>query len=133
MGARNLTDSSKTFNREEVSITSKCVGAAGASPTGLKGLGVASIAWVSTGLYDITLSDKWAALLGADFHVIDSTGLRHYCFTIVSETVSTTKVIRVKVFAAATTVAPTLANLAATDIWLIGLKLSNTLQVPNGN
>lgn len=133
MGARNGTHQNFTMNRDQWELTGKCVGAAGANPTGLKGIGIASIAWVSTGLYDITLSDKWAALLDANFIAIDSTGLRHYIFTVVSEAVATTKVIRVKVFAAATTVAPTLANLETTDTLRFSLKLSNTSQVPNGN
>ena len=133
MAARNGTHQQFTMNRDQWELTAKATGAAGASPTGLKGIGIASIAWVSTGLYDITLTDKWAALLDANFVVIDSTGLRHYCFTIVTETVSTTKIIRVKVFAAATTVAPTLANLETTDTLRLSLKLSNTVQTPNGN
>jgi hypothetical protein len=133
MAARNGTHQQFTMNRNEWSLTAKATGAAGASPTGLKGVGIASLAWVSTGIYDLTLSDKYAALLGATFNVIDSTGARHYCITIKTETVSTTKIIRFTVFAAATAVAPTLADLVSTDILMIQLKLSNTLQTPNGN
>lgn len=133
MGARNGTSQQFTMNRDQWELTGKATGAAGASPTGLKGIGITSIAWVSTGLYDITLTDKWAALLDAHFRVIDSTGLRHYHFTIVTETVSTTRIIRVKVFAAATTVAPALADLVSTDTLRFSLKLSNTVQTPNGN
>lgn len=133
MGARNGTHQQFTMNRDQWELTGKCVGAAGANPTGKKGIGIASIEWVSTGKYRITLDDKWAALLGADFRVIDSTGLRHYEVTITSETVSTTKQIVFEVYGAASTVAPARSNLATTDTLLITLKLSNTVQVPNGN
>ena len=132
MAARNGIREQFTLTRDLWKLFGKCIGAAGASPTGLKGLGIASIAWVSTGLYDITLSDKWNGLLGADFRVIDSTGARHYNFTVVTETVTTTKIIRVKVFAAATAVAPTLADLVSTDTLYIELTLSNSKQTPAG-
>lgn len=130
MGARNGTHQQFTMDRDTWELHARCIGAAGATPTGLKGIGIASIAWVSTGIYDITLVDKWAGLLEVNFSVIDSTGLRHYTFNVKTETVSTTKIIRINVFAAATTVAPTLANLETTDTLLVTLKLSNTLQVP---
>ncbi len=133
MGARNGTQKQFTMNRDEWTLTGKCTGAAGASPTGLKGIGISTVAWVSTGIYDITLVDKWAALLDYNFSVIDSTGLRHYSFNVKTETVSSTKIIRINVFAAASTVAPTLADLATTDTLRFSLKLSNTSQVPNGN
>lgn len=132
MAARNLNHGVKTFLREVVKIYGKCVGAAGANPTGVKGLGITSITWVSTGKYLITLEDKYNALLNADFRVIDSTGLRHYSFSITSQTVSTTKLITVEVYAGASTVAPTRADLAATDTLLVTLELSNTQQVPAG-
>jgi hypothetical protein len=132
MAARNGTYQQFTLTRDSWKLFGKCVGAVGASPTGLKGLGIASIAWVSTGIYDITLSDKWSGLLAAQFTVIDSTGLRHYVFNIKTQTVATTKIIRINVFAAASLTAPTLADLVATDTLLMELTLSNSAQVPAG-
>lgn len=133
MAARNATHMNYTMNREQVSLTGKCVGNAGASPTGLKGIGIASIAWVSTGKYTITLADKYAALLGAQFMVIDSTGLTLSSVFISAETVATNKTITIEVFGGASTVAPTRRNLAATDTLRFILTMSNTSQVPNGN
>lgn len=136
MGARNLTNQSKTFNRDEVSLTCKAVGAGASNPTLFKGLGFAAtlpLVRTSSGKYTLTLADKWAALLDYNIRVIDSTGLRHYSTTVTSETVSSTKIIVFEVYGAATTVAPARSDLAATDIVLISLKVSNTTQVPNGN
>jgi len=133
MAARNATHMNYTMNREQVSLTGKCVGNAGANPTGLKGIGIASINWVSSGKYTITLSDKYAALLGAQFMVIDSTGLTLSSVFISAETVATNKTITIEVFGGASTVAPTRRNLAATDTLRFILTMSNTSQVPNGN
>lgn len=134
MAARNYLKNIATLHRDVVKLWAKCIGAAGATPTGQKSLGspAAAFAWVSTGKYTLTLSDKYAALLAADFRVIDSTGLRHYSFSITSETVASTKIITFEVYAAASTVAPTRADLAATDTLLVELTLSNTAQAPTG-
>jgi len=133
MAARSTTLFSKTFNREQNTITGKCVGNAGANPTNVRGLGIKSITWVSTGKYLVTLEDKWAALLQCDGNVIDSTGLKHFRITPSAETVATTKTITLEVFSGATTVAPTRADLAATETLMLTLTLSNTQQKPNGN
>lgn len=134
MAARNMNEGVKTLMRDVVKLWAKCVGAAAANPTGQKGLGFpsAAFAWVSTGKYTLTLSDKYAALLDAHFRVIDSTGLRHYSIAVTSETVASTKIITFEVYGGASTVAPTRTNLAATDTLLVELTLSNTAQVPAG-
>lgn len=132
MAARNGSNQQFTMVRDMWSLFGRCVGAAAADPTGLKGIGILSITRSSSGKYVITLNDKWNALLGYNFRVIDSTGLQHYSITVSAETVATTKTITIEVFAAATTVAPTRADLAATDILLIELNLSNSKQVPTG-
>lgn len=133
MAARNATHMNYTMNRDQISLTGKCVGAAAANPTGVKGIGIASIAYVSTGKYTITLADKYAALLGAQFTVIDSTGLTLSNVFISAETVATSKTITIEVFGGATTVAPTRRNLATTDTLKFILTMSNTQQLPNGN
>lgn len=136
MGARNGTNDQFTLNRDQWTLTCKAVGAAAANPTGFKGLGFADtlpLVRTSSGKYTLTLKDKWAALLGYNIKVIDSTGLRHYECTVTSETVASTKIIVFEVYGAASTVAPTRSDLAVTDIVLIEVTLSNTAQVPNGN
>lgn len=133
MAARSTTLFSKTFNREQNTITAKCVGNAGANPTNVRGLGVASITWVSTGKYLVTLQDKWNALLQFEANVLDSTGAKHFRITPSAEDVATGKTITFEVFAGATTVAPTRADLAATETLMLTLTLSNTAQKPNGN
>jgi len=104
----------------------------GANLTSLKGNGIASVARTSNGLYVLTLSDKWAALLRADFSVEDSLGTKHYSITVKSETVATNKTITFTVFQAATTVAPALNDLISTDKLKFTLLLSNSSQVPLG-
>lgn len=133
MAARTTTFINHTMNREQVTLTAKCVGAAGANPTSVRGIGIASITWVSTGKYKVTLQDKYAALLKYHASVIDSTGLRHYSITASAEDVATGKTVTLEVFAAETTVAPTRADLETTDTLLLELVLSNTQQKPNGN
>lgn len=134
MAARSTTLFSKTFNREQNTITAKCVGNAGANPTSVRGLGVASITWVSTGKYLVTLQDKWNALLQCEANVLDSTGTKHFRITPSAETLSSGgKTITLEVFSGATTVAPTRADLAATETLMLTLTLSNTAQKPNGN
>lgn len=134
MAARNFAKNIAVLNRDMVKLFAKCVGAAAANPTGQKGLGfpAAAFAWVSTGKYTLTLSDKYAALLAADFQAISSGGIKHFSFAITSETVASTKIITFEVYSGATGVAPTRADLAATDTLLVELTLSNTAQAPTG-
>lgn len=133
MAARNATHMNYSMNREQVTLTGKCVGAGAGDPTGLKGIGITSITRSSSGKYVITLADKYAALLAAQFMVIDSTGLVLSSVFISAETVATNKTITIEVFGGATTVAPTRRDLAATDTLRFMLTMSNTAQLPNGN
>jgi hypothetical protein len=132
MGARNGTHQQFTLLRDTWMLTGSAVGAVGANLTSLKGLGIASVARTSNGLYVLTLSDKWNALLEARFWVEDSLGTKHYHITVKSETVSTTKTITFTVFQGASTVAPTLNDLISTDKLKFALILSNSAQVPAG-
>lgn len=133
MAARNATHMNYSMNRGQVTLTGKCVGAGAANPTGLKGIGITSITRSSSGKYVITLADNYAALLAAQFMVIDSTGLVLSSVFVSAETVASTKTITIEVFGGATTVAPTRRDLAATDTLRFMLTMSNTQQVPNGN
>jgi len=133
MAARVSVPFSRTMNREQVTLTGKCVGAAAANPTGLKGIGITSVTRSNTGLYTITLADKYAALLMAKFTVIDSTGTKQYTVTMSAVDVVSAKTINITTASAAFGSAPAVANLATTETLLFELTLSNTTQLPNGN
>lgn len=130
MASRSSIASSFCLSPSIHRIVGRCVGAAAANPTGLKGNGIASIAYVSTGKYTITLQDKWAGLVSASFTVIDSTGLKHFLVTPSAETVTSSKTISLSVSSAAFGSAPALANLATTETLLIELVLSNSASTP---
>lgn len=130
MAARSSFSSQHILSPGVHRVVGRCVGAAAANPTGLKGNGIASIAYVSTGKYTITLSDKWAGLVTADFSVIDSTGLKHFLVTPSAETVASSKTISISVSSAAFGSAPALADLASTETLLIELVLSNSSSNP---
>lgn len=130
MAARSSFSSQHILSPDIHRVVGRCVGAAAANPTGLKGNGIASIAYVSTGKYTITLSDKWAGLVIANFSVIDSTGLKHFLVTPSAETVASSKTISISVSSAAFGSAPALANLASTETLLIELVLSNSSSNP---
>lgn len=79
-----------------------------------------SLAQIGTGEYRITLEDKYTALLGAFFSVLDA-GDTDKVVQVKSETVATTKLITFKVLAGST---PT--NLAADDVLYVQLNLRNS-------
>ena len=84
------------------------IGATGACTLSTDGssLGVASIVRDNTGLYSITLRDKYTALVGAHFTHLDDT-LQNLSFQIKSEAVATTKVIVLWTRVVATATDPT--------------------------
>lgn len=132
MGARNGTENTYTLMRDLWKLFGKCVGNGAANPTGLKGLGITSIVWVSTGKYTITLDDKWAALVNFSASVLNSAGTTlSQCF-LEAETVSTTKTLTLHVFGGATAVAPTRRDLTSADTLRFEVTLSNTVQTPTG-
>ncbi len=133
MGARNLTEKLFAMNRDSLVLTGKCVGNGAASPTGLKGIGVASVAWVSTGKYTITLSDKWAALLNFTSVVINSAATTLSVVFVSAETVATNRTITIEVFGGTTGVALARRDLTSADTLRFTIELSNTVQTPNGN
>lgn len=135
MAARNATHMNYTMNREQVTLTGKCVGNAAASPTALKGIGIASVVFVSTGKYTLNLQDKYAALLLFKYGVIDSSATKHFNVTVSAVTTNAAgkTALTLEVFSGTTTVAPTRANLVSTETLCFELTMSNTVQVPNGN
>lgn len=132
MGARNGISEQYTLMRDLWKLFGKCVGNGAANPTGLKGLGITSIVWVSTGKYTITLDDKWAALVNFSATVINSAGTTlSQCF-LSAQTVATTKTLTLEVFGGATAAAPARRDLTSADTLLFEATLSNTTQVPTG-
>ena len=86
----------------------------------LVGYGITSVVKNGTGTYDITLDDTWPTLLSAQFTVLGATAV-DLVPQIVSETVSSTKIIKIR----------TLTGATATDTGVAvtifaSLKLKNT-------
>lgn len=77
-----------------------------------------------TGTYDITLEDVYPKLMSADVQVMAATAV-DLVPQIVSETVSTTKIIKVKLLAGSTATDP-----AAALTLFIDLKLKNSTVTP---
>lgn len=134
MAARTTTAVSNTFNRNQTTITGKATGTASTGAiSAYKGVGVASVAKAGsgTGLYIITLQDKWAGLLSASFSFIDSGG-DHHNATITAIDLAA-KTITIKHFAEASAAEPTEAIIDENTTLLFNLTMSDTTQVPNGN
>lgn len=123
MAARNKARP-YTLDRDITTLYGKGTGAAAADLTSVGGIGIASVAYAaSTGVYTLTLSDKWAKLLNWHFQVLDATSAAVWAVTVSAETVSSTKTITLNVFKAGT-----LANLSTDEILKFSLDLCDTAQ-----
>ena len=80
------------------------IGSSGAA-TVTKALGIATVAKSATGRYTVTLDDKYTRLMHVDVVLLDSAS-KDLTFQLVSETVSSTKVIIFACKAAATDTDP---------------------------
>jgi hypothetical protein len=129
MAARNFTVVSYTLNRDQIELTGKCTGAGAANPTALRGLGMASIVRTGAGRYTITLSDRYAGLLFADFNVMSSTPTLFNAVPV-SEAVNSAAPASRTVTLMTTNAAGTATDITTTETLLISLKLSNSLQTP---
>jgi hypothetical protein len=56
----------ETTDPQVVSVPCSFAPAGTGAPTSVKGAGILSVVWTSTGLFTITLKDKWAALLACN-------------------------------------------------------------------
>lgn len=131
MGARALTSENYNSLRDRVDLVFQCIGAAAANPTGLKsGNMISTIVRNSAGNYTITLTDKWAALLGFQATVLDSANATHYEVTLVSENVASGKTIVMQVWGAAAAAAPSKADLPATATLKAVITVTNSQQKP---
>jgi hypothetical protein len=126
MAARNFVNGTKALQREVVKLWAKGVGAGAADLTGLEsaGGGVESIEHDgSTGLYTVTLADKYAGLLQVGENVIDATSPDDWKVVVVAEDVAGAKTINIAVFKGGA-----LTDLTTDDTLLLELTLKNTQQ-----
>lgn len=125
MAARALQKAIGTLQRDPVKIWVTGTGAGAADLTGLvtAGGGVTLIDQTGTGLYTITLRDKYAGLLMLAGTVIDATTPDDWEVVVVSETVATTKLINIAVFKGGA-----LADLTTDEKLMLEITLRNTAQ-----
>jgi hypothetical protein len=110
---RSFTNQGFYLEKAPVFLFAKVsIGASGA-PTLSRGKGISSISRTSAGLYVITLQDAYVALLGATCTRLLASGMPAApAFSLVSETVSSTKAVTVQ-FSGATSSSDT--TLVAAD------------------
>lgn len=124
------TDNQYTFVRGLYVLKGKGVGNGTGNITLTEGNGMsATLVRTSSGVYTLTLDDKYCGLIGFKANVI-STLTTHFSVRLDSETVATTKKVVFRCFTAASASAPALADLASTDTLCFGLYLCNTSAVP---
>ena len=97
MANRMFTNQQFTLEKAPVKLWARVsIGSTGA-PTLSRGKGIASISRTSAGLYVITLSDVYVALLNATCTQLKASGfLASPIFHVVAETVASTKTITVQ-------------------------------------
>lgn len=99
MAARNLKRQMAHFYPDICMILGKATGAAAANLTALTGPGIASVNYnAATGKIQITLQDKWNALLWCNGVIIDPTAPDDWEVVVESEAVATAKTINIAVF-----------------------------------
>lgn len=126
MAARNTSHNAGMLQRGIVELFLKSVGNTTSNMTTTYGLGMSTtITRNSAGTYGITLSDNYAAFIGANFNVIDAGTVDDWTVNIVSEAVATTKIIVITVFKGGTA-----ADLPATATLTGRITLSNTSIIP---
>ena len=129
MGARNLTKSQFSLERDVVRLFARGTGAATSSLTAVKGKGIASIARTGTGAHTITLQDWWAGLLMFSAAVIDPNSTDDWEVVVVEDKVSdsTAKTLKIAIFKGGTA-----ADLSTDEKILLEIILSNTNTLPKG-
>ena len=131
MGARSLNRVQFTLERDVVRIFGRGTGAAAADLTGVKGAGLGAAATAinqtGTGLYTISLADKWPGLLMFKAAVIDATTPDDWEVVLVAESVASAKTIDIAVFKGGT-----LTDLTTDEKLLFEIVLSNSTKLPLG-
>lgn len=124
MASRNLTHP-WTLDRGVCHLYASGVGAGAANLTSIKGAGISSIAETDTGLYTVTLTDKWNSFMFMGGQVIDPTGTDDWAVQVVSESVASAKTISIAVFKGGT-----LADLTTDETLKLHIVLNNTSAPP---
>ena len=125
MAARS-THEPATLDQGVVVIYGGCTGAGNATPTSVLGAGVSSIAYVSTGKYTITLSDKWNKFLLFSSCVIDTTTEDDWEVVVTAEAVATSKTVSITVFKGGTA-----ADLSTDEKLKFAITVSHTSAPPS--
>ncbi len=121
MAARNLKRNIAHFTPAPIVIFGKGTGAGAADLTAVLTAGIATIAETATGLYTITLQDKYNSLLWCAGQVIDATTPDDWEVVVVSEDVAAAKTIHIAVFKGGT-----LTDLTTDEKLLLNIVLSNS-------
>ncbi len=122
MAARNNKRNISHFTPAPVLIFAKGVGAATSALTSLQAAGaVTLIDQTGTGLYTVTLADKYNSLLWLAGTVIDANSPDDWVVTVVSETVATTKLINLAIFKGGT-----LTDLTTDETLMLQIVCSNS-------
>lgn len=119
MANRTFNDAQALEKEVKTLFAKITIGASGA-PTLTGGLGVASIARTSAGLYKLTLSDAYPTLLFVKGIVLSATA-EDITFQVKAEAVATTKVIDFFTLTGGTATDP-----ASGDVLLLEICLKNT-------
>lgn len=125
MAARAFQKGVQTLQRDPVKLWVSGVGAGAANLTGISsaGGGVVSVAQTGTGLYTVTLRDKYAGLLMLSGCVIDPTGPDEWVVQVASQAVASAKTIAIQVFKGGA-----LTDLTTDETLLLEITLKNTKQ-----
>lgn len=125
MAARAFVNDAGTLQRGVVKIWAKAVGAGAADLTGLvsAGGGVTLIDQTGTGLYTVTLRDKYVDLLMLHGCVIDPGSPDEWVVQVASQDVAGAKTISIQVFKGGA-----LADLTTDETLLLEITLKNTKQ-----
>lgn len=122
MAARNLKRNIAHFTPAPIWIFGKGTGAGAANLTALQSAGaIVSIAETGTGLYTVTLADKFNSLLWFQGAVLDPTGVDDWEVVPITETVASTKTITIGVFKGGT-----LADLTTDEKLYLNIVVSNS-------
>lgn len=119
MSARNNKRNISHYTPAPVLIFGKGTGAGAANLTALQSAGaIASIAETGTGLYTITLADKFNSLLMFTGSVLDANSPDDWEVAMITETVSSTKTITIGVFKGGTLTDLTTDEKLYLSIWV---------------
>ena len=127
MAARNLSEHQWALEHDTVKLYGRGTGAATDALTSLKGKGISLVDQTDTGKYTITLTDKWAGFLMFKGMVIDPGSPADWEVVVESETVASTKLVKIVVFKDGTA-----ANLTSDEKLLFEITVCPHSHLPKG-